>query len=443
MPDIDFQKIVLNLIPKPGNEPVVFYASQFETARPFIADLMWGESEFTPGDSCWAEIDIRKVDDNLVVITDDVTIDNNEVSVVLPIQAVTCVGKNFGQVKIYAAEDTLVCALNFILEVQPDPLAGGVTSETAIDNLASQIEEIAQEEGFLKADDVAPVALSGSYNDLTDKPTIPDMSNYYTKSETYSKTQVDDALALKANTADLATVATTGDYDDLINKPDLTNYYTKAQVDTIVDNMLPTISDSGTIVNFSTALERPLINLTVEPSATKVTRCSINIFDNDISNVTEGSSIITISGDTIINNSNIAYDAVRYEVKIAAGSYCFHCDTLTTNGIIQFDYDDNGSWTNINFLTPNQLMFTGTIPDTTRLRISLYSSDTSGLTVTELMYEYGTSQNAYELYNGNDYAVADIGNITTLEGVNNIYADAGSINVSAKDTIQHYIDERT
>ena len=32
MPDIDFQKIVLNLIPKKGDEPVIFYASQYETA---------------------------------------------------------------------------------------------------------------------------------------------------------------------------------------------------------------------------------------------------------------------------------------------------------------------------------------------------------------------------------------------------------------------------
>ena len=98
------------------------------------------------------------------------------------------------------------------------------------------------------------------------------------KSDTYTKTQVDDALALKqdastafsgdyddltnkpdlsvyAESADLATVATSGDYDDLSNKPtipvvptnvsaftndagyltqhqSLDNYYTKTQVDT-------------------------------------------------------------------------------------------------------------------------------------------------------------------------------------------------------------------
>lgn len=73
-------------------------------------------------------------------------------------------------------------------------------------------------------------------------------NNYYTKSD------VDTALSAKANSADLATVATSGDYDDLTNKPtipvvptnvsaftndagyltqhqSLANYYTKSEVD--------------------------------------------------------------------------------------------------------------------------------------------------------------------------------------------------------------------
>lgn len=75
--------------------------------------------------------------------------------------------------------------------------------------------------------DLAPVATSGEYSDLINPPTnVSDftndagyltehqsLSNYYTKSET------DDLLDDKANTSDLATVATSGDYNDLINKP--------------------------------------------------------------------------------------------------------------------------------------------------------------------------------------------------------------------------------
>lgn len=106
---------------------------------------------------------------------------------------------------------------------------------------------------------ISTVATTGSYNDLVDKPTIPtvptnvsafqndsgyltqhqSLDNYYTKAEvdssqqaqnteisskadkstTYTKTETNELLANKANSADLATVATTGSYNDLTNKP--------------------------------------------------------------------------------------------------------------------------------------------------------------------------------------------------------------------------------
>lgn len=46
-----------------------------------------------------------------------------------------------------------------------------------------------------------------------------DLSNYYTKSQVYSKSESDNLLSAKANSADLATVATSGSYNDLSNKP--------------------------------------------------------------------------------------------------------------------------------------------------------------------------------------------------------------------------------
>lgn len=69
----------------------------------------------------------------------------------------------------------------------------------------------------------ATVAESGSYNDLTDKPTIPeapDLSNYATKDD-LANAKPD--LTPYAKTADLSTVATSGSYEDLTNKPNLFN----------------------------------------------------------------------------------------------------------------------------------------------------------------------------------------------------------------------------
>lgn len=147
---------------------------------------------------------------------------------------------------------------------------------------------------YVEADELATVATTGDYDDLLNKPTIPTvndatltiqkngvdvatftansasaatanitvptdtsdltngagfittsaLSNYYTKSETYSQQEVnslintlsiptktsdltndgDDGVHAFLATDDVATVATTGDYDDLINKPTIPSY---------------------------------------------------------------------------------------------------------------------------------------------------------------------------------------------------------------------------
>ena len=77
-----------------------------------------------------------------------------------------------------------------------------------------------------KVDNLKTVATSGSYNDLTNKPTIPTVVNTIAdgNANAISSDAVYDALALKANSADLATVATTGSYNDLTNKPTISDF---------------------------------------------------------------------------------------------------------------------------------------------------------------------------------------------------------------------------
>ena len=68
-------------------------------------------------------------------------------------------------------------------------------------------------EGLTKDEDLATVAKSGSYEDLSNKPTIPDITGLAT--ETY----VDNKVADYTKTVDLADVATSGSYNDLADKP--------------------------------------------------------------------------------------------------------------------------------------------------------------------------------------------------------------------------------
>ena len=441
MPDIDFQRIELNLIPKKGDDPVVFYASQYETARPFIADLKWGDTEFSPGVDCRAEIDIRKNDDNLVVITDDVSIDNNEVSVILPVQAVTCIGKNLGQVKIYAADDQLIAALNFILEVQADPLAGGVTSETAIDNLTQQIEDIAQE--VIGDDYYNKTEVDTLLADKADLSDLPDMSLYYTKtatdtllnakadkSDTYTKAQVDTALALKANSADLATVATSGDYDDLINKPvlpDMTQYYTKSEVDAIVDDIFPTFTASGVIASFTTALNKSLVSVTADVLATTITRCGKNFYDK----LTYPFEQYSIYNPTVCWSRPFYLPANTYTHSCATGygncfinAYPTKADAdANTNRISQISFADGGYRTETYstgvWLRVQQNSTGGTQTDYDKV------SDAWQI-------ELGSAATSYESGNCKTVPIADATTIETLSGVNNVYADTGNVTVQYK-----------
>lgn len=65
---------------------------------------------------------------------------------------------------------------------------------------------------------LAPVATSGSYNDLTDTPTI-DTALSSTSTNAVENKAIKTALDGKADIIDLATVATSGSYNDLSDKP--------------------------------------------------------------------------------------------------------------------------------------------------------------------------------------------------------------------------------
>ena len=82
---------------------------------------------------------------------------------------------------------------------------------------------------------------SGSYNDLTNKPTIPSTAGL--ASETY----VNNAVAGKVDASTLATVATSGNYNDLTDKPiipSIAGLATEEYVNNAVTNIVLT-SEGG------------------------------------------------------------------------------------------------------------------------------------------------------------------------------------------------------
>lgn len=88
-------------------------------------------------------------------------------------------------------------------------------------NKATDIFDYADDAVEALHDDLASVAFSGSYNDLTNKPAPPviDTQISSTSTNAVQNKVIKAALDEKADTEDLADVAFSGDYDDLSNKP--------------------------------------------------------------------------------------------------------------------------------------------------------------------------------------------------------------------------------
>ena len=251
------ENIVLNLIPT-GDTPSI-HVAQFDVNRPFTVTLKEGEDDFTPT-GYDIELQVRKVDSNIVTAI-PTQASGNVVTFNTTEQMTACSGTNIAELELTKDSQTFA-TLHFYIVVQRDVLAGGLTSQSEIYDLEDQIAAIVPEvigDEYYTAEEVdekiaeiptfdptnyytksqlytktetngllsakantsalSTVAFSGSYTDLTNKPTIPDVSNYYTKSETYNQTEVNNLLSTKADTSSLSTVATSGSYNDLLNKP--------------------------------------------------------------------------------------------------------------------------------------------------------------------------------------------------------------------------------
>lgn len=117
------------------------------------------------------------------------------------------------------------------IDTMLDGVSGGTGGGSTGGNYYTKSEIDTKLTSKANTSDLSAVATSGSYNDLLDKPNIPDINNLYTKAQT------DELLILKA---DSSKVYTKTEVDNLISggaTVDLTNYYTKTEVDNLLSNI--------------------------------------------------------------------------------------------------------------------------------------------------------------------------------------------------------------
>lgn len=126
---------------------------------------------------------------------------------------------------------TLAEKLQFTHAILNDDTQSGIVDPVPVQNSVNLVASggvYSALSGKANTSDLATVATSGDYDDLTDKPTLgtaasKDSTNAVTQNSTdlVESGAVYTALSGKANSSDLATVATSGDYDDLTDKPTL------------------------------------------------------------------------------------------------------------------------------------------------------------------------------------------------------------------------------
>ena len=479
-----FQTITVDITPGAKERPVI-NASQFDNGRPFNVALTWGGAAYTDAGDFNIEIHIKKPDGNIVTATPDNVV-NEVCAFVTTEQMCACHGINECEIVLYD-NDLHVGTGNFILDVEKAPDEGGIQSASEIANLASQIAQIVPEvigdDYYNKTQTDALLANKANISDL------PDMTDYYTKTQTdtllngkadisttYTKTEVDNELALKANSSDLATVATTGDYDDLINKPTIPaaqvqSDYTQADptaVDYIknkpdIDAMIaaallavmPVDSATGNPCSFDTDIAVPLKSLSAEIVAsggggTPLT--PIPIVGHSALNLDVNGDTFTVSfGQTIYCG---VYDANRGKVSITWG--IINLSTLYWGyipvsssypyGVFYATIDDKkfGSFnilcdsyetsTESNFLHDKKCLGN---PSGT----AIYITDGNYTDATAFKNSLANVNMIYELATPIEIDVSDI-SVNAISGVNNISSNGGGdITAQYKVSIQKYIDE--
>ena len=242
----------LNIIP--GKTCPVCHASQYDIGRTIRINLFENAAVYTLDGTETVSVSVRKTDGNVVTASVTNTSDSF-VEIVTTEQMTACHGANLCELKIEKGAD-VIGTMNFILEVEQDPLEGGIASQSEIDNLATQVAAIVADqydsnnvffdaaptpghgigyavtsEGVGQAiddavddlsDTLAPVATSGSYNDLTDTPSLvviddntASVSSVWSSDKTNSEIQsvandlsnLANDVALKANQSDLTTLS--------------------------------------------------------------------------------------------------------------------------------------------------------------------------------------------------------------------------------------------
>ena len=225
------ETIKLDLIP--GKKMPSLHASQYDDGRDYHIDLTENRVPYTLDGTETISLTVRKCDNTLVTMDIANTFaDKSYIEFRTTEQMNACAGFNYGEI-VLEENGTRIGSLNFYLQVEGAPDEGGITSQSEINNLNRQItdevdrilpdmvdevaEPIIDEKVPEKVAEVAPSIVSEIAPPIVEA-LVPEAvgDNYYTKGETYNKTEVDEQVneiaPYSVNLFDKSTIVIGGHY---------------------------------------------------------------------------------------------------------------------------------------------------------------------------------------------------------------------------------------
>ena len=224
----------------------------------------------------------------------------------------------------------------------------------------------------------------------------------------------------------------------------------------VLDNQikaLPTVSTaSGSAANFTTDLGgKRLCDWVVDNSATTITRCGKNLLSTPYyhTNRTQNGVTFTVNADysiTITGEASATTDFnISYNDHILKNSN-YNVYLLTDSNITFYGRkraNSDGTTESFNVNTPSQLNINNNVIYFLAIRIpnGTVIPEDEPITVYPMVLLSNETDYTYEQYNGQTESISDIENITTLNGINNVFTDIGSVSIDYQLSVGEYINQ--
>lgn len=267
--------IKLNLIPS-GVNPTC-HCSQYDEGRVIRIELFDGLTPYVLKSGDAVTLNVRKPDNTIVTASVTATQGNKYVDIVTTEQICACVGYNLCDLTITNGS-VVIGTLNFIMQVERDVLADGIPSQSVIEDLDALVQEAVGDNYYTKTEVDAALALKADSSDVEAALALKANS-----SDVYTKTEVNNLLDLKADKSELLDLLPTDTVSgDIANLPDGAN---NAPVKSFKAMIVPLQAGSG---DPSPSNVRNISGFT----QAKIYRSGVNLWDE----VFESGSINTTTG---------------------------------------------------------------------------------------------------------------------------------------------------